>query len=258
MSRKFIISEDERARILGLHETAKSSHGTVISEQSIGVGFMSGEPNGLKIKKEEPTEQQEPKTTASFNPPASTPNSAYLSIVNNMLPEQGIAQYGAEPKKDTGVLNGISNEDFAKLQKGLIAYNSVATNKINLPIAMQNWKEWYVNNIGWNPESNQAMTDEQLQKANQIWVAESAKLKALRPAIIEIAKLATTNPNLDIQNLTVNSPDYAKKNAFKKAAIEAASSLGVDYNGLRTLASVYGAYSPIQGNRATRAWFPTA
>jgi hypothetical protein len=57
MSRKFIISEDERARILGLHETAKSNHGTVISEQSMGVGFMSGEPNGLKIKKEEPTEQ---------------------------------------------------------------------------------------------------------------------------------------------------------------------------------------------------------
>ena len=57
MSRKFIISEDERARILGLHETAKSNHGTVISEQSMGVGFMSGEPNGLKIKKDEPTEQ---------------------------------------------------------------------------------------------------------------------------------------------------------------------------------------------------------
>ena len=57
MSRKFIISEDERARILGLHETAKSNHGTVISEQSIGIGFKSGEPNGLKIKKIEATEQ---------------------------------------------------------------------------------------------------------------------------------------------------------------------------------------------------------
>ena len=60
MSRKFIISEDERARILGLHETAKSNHGTVISEQSIGVGFMSGEPNGLKIEKNENMEQVQP------------------------------------------------------------------------------------------------------------------------------------------------------------------------------------------------------
>ena len=68
MSRKFIISEDERARILGLHETAKSNHGTVISEQSIGIGFKSGEPNGLKIKKEENMEQVAGKTPTTMTP----------------------------------------------------------------------------------------------------------------------------------------------------------------------------------------------
>jgi hypothetical protein len=56
MSRKFIISEDERARILGLHETAKINHGTVISEQSMGVAFVD-EQNGLKIKKMDTREQ---------------------------------------------------------------------------------------------------------------------------------------------------------------------------------------------------------
>jgi len=56
MKNKFIISEEEKNRILGLHETAKSNPGTVLSEQALGVAF-GPEMNGLKIKKVEATEQ---------------------------------------------------------------------------------------------------------------------------------------------------------------------------------------------------------
>jgi hypothetical protein len=59
MGKKFIISEDERNRILGLHETAKNNYGTVISEQYAGVAF-GAEQNGLRIKKVEATEQVVP------------------------------------------------------------------------------------------------------------------------------------------------------------------------------------------------------
>ena len=68
MKNRFIISEEEKNRILGLHETAKSNPGTVLSEQALGVAF-GPEMNGLKIKKVEATEQKElgsqPQVTAA-------------------------------------------------------------------------------------------------------------------------------------------------------------------------------------------------
>ena len=64
MGKKFIISEDERNRILGLHETAKNNYGTVISEQYAGVAF-GAEQNGLRIKKVEATEQVVPAKPAA-------------------------------------------------------------------------------------------------------------------------------------------------------------------------------------------------
>jgi hypothetical protein len=226
---RILISEEEKQRILGMH--VENGYSSFINEQ------------------------QQPKTT-TFNPPSDTPNSKYLGVINNILPEVGITEYTKPIQKDSGVLNGISEADFAILQKGLVAYNNYATNKINLPIAMQNWKEWYSTNLNYNVDAQQAMTDEQYQKANQIWTAESEKLKNLRPSLIEVAKYATSNPNLDIQNLTVNSPDYEKKNAFKKAVTTAVSGMGIDYSGLKALATTGGGYGPIGGNGNTRAWFP--
>lgn len=56
MKNRFNMSEEEKNSILSLHENAKNLHGTTLNETYNGVGFMSGEPNGLKIKKEESNE----------------------------------------------------------------------------------------------------------------------------------------------------------------------------------------------------------
>ena len=87
MSRKFIISEDERARILGLHETAKINHGTVISEQSMGVAF-GGEQNGLKIKKEENMEQAAAVGQPQPAPTQQSPIQTNLAVFDKYVPSQ--------------------------------------------------------------------------------------------------------------------------------------------------------------------------
>jgi hypothetical protein len=81
MGKKFIISEDERNRILGLHETAKNNYGTVISEQYAGVAF-GGEQNGLKIKKVEATEQ----TMATGGDDAKVKYKNLIAKVDQFLP----------------------------------------------------------------------------------------------------------------------------------------------------------------------------
>jgi hypothetical protein len=92
MGKKFIISEDERNRILGLHETAKSDYGTVISEQYAGVAF-GGEQNGLKIKKMETTEQavtgQQSTPPANLTPEQTTKIQKVDNLMNlvNQLPQ---------------------------------------------------------------------------------------------------------------------------------------------------------------------------
>ena len=87
MSRKFIISEDERARILGIHETAKINHGTVISEQSMGVAF-GGEQNGLKIKKEENIEQAAAVGQPQSSPTQQSPIQTNLAVFDKYVPSQ--------------------------------------------------------------------------------------------------------------------------------------------------------------------------
>ena len=55
MGQRLIISEEEKKTILGLH-SEPSLKKRLFEGQ--GVGFMVGEPNGLQIRKEEPTEAE--------------------------------------------------------------------------------------------------------------------------------------------------------------------------------------------------------
>ena len=88
MKNRFVISEDERNRILGLHETAKSQHGTVLNEQYTGVAF-GGEQNGLKIKKMETKEQAVGAPVASQSNVAAKPkvDQAVVSKVQGSFPK---------------------------------------------------------------------------------------------------------------------------------------------------------------------------
>ena len=56
MGQRLIISEEEKKTILGLH-SEPSLKKRLFEGQ--GVGVMVGEPNGLQIRKEEPTEAVE-------------------------------------------------------------------------------------------------------------------------------------------------------------------------------------------------------
>ena len=148
MSRKFIISEDERARILGLHETAKSNHGTVISEQSMGIGFMSGEPNGLKIKKDEPTEQiaaaGEPIQKQTQQPPVNV----NLSVFDKYVPsQQEMNQLVASLKgvQDSSGIQGLMADQGWKKISGIMnkIESQIPWDAKSFPPSDDNWINWY-------------------------------------------------------------------------------------------------------------------
>ena len=79
MKNRFVISEEERERILNLHESRKNSHGTVMNEQYAGVAF-GNEPNGLKIKKVEATEQVQ---AGGTTPGLKTDNPESVTLTQN-------------------------------------------------------------------------------------------------------------------------------------------------------------------------------
>jgi hypothetical protein len=261
MGKKFIISEDERNRILGLHETAKNNYGTVISEQYAGVAF-GAEQNGLKMEKIETKEQGEAPKVAGNNPPATSLDSNYLGRINNMIPSyEVIKPYAINVPEDVNML-GMPDKDYDSLKKGLMAYNGVAQNKINLPVASPDWKKWYIDNIGVDfdkvikdPNAPLSLTPEQNQKLTAIWKPNGPKLIKLRQALEEMAKYAQTNPNINV-SANVNSKNPPNKN-FEKKLRDVASSLGIDYPGLRSYANVFGQYAPFGNDNLVRAWYPT-
>jgi hypothetical protein len=261
MGKKFIISEDERNRILGLHETAKNNYGTVISEQYAGVAF-GAEQNGLKMEKIETKEQGEAPKVAGNNPPATSLDSNYLGRINNMIPTYEIMQtYATSVPKDVNMI-GLSDKDYEMLNKGLMAYNQIAQTKINLPVSSPDWKKWYMDNIGVDfskvlkdPEATLALTPQQQQTLDAIWKPNGPKLIKLRQALEEMAKYAQTNPNINV-SANVNSKNPPNKN-FEKKLRDVASSLGIDYPGLRSYANVFGQYAPFGNDNLVRAWYPT-
>ena len=210
MSRKFIISEDERARILGLHETAKNNHGTVISEQSMGVGFMSGEPNGLKIKKGETTEQVAAGQTAQSQPAAQPQGSGVpnLSIFDKYIPSK------EEVMDYVKGLNGLSSEE--EIEKSLASpfytkmYKLIAPFERNVDIANktlpeqgENWKEWYFDKpIHISLESHPKL----YSKFEEDYIYISKKM---REVISNSSMVHTTNgPNYFLQIRTKDNKPY--------------------------------------------------
>lgn len=147
MSRKFIISEDERARILGLHETAKINHGTVISEQSIGVAFVD-EQNGLKIKKEEPTEQAAVQGQPQAAPTQQAPIQTNLAVFDKYVPsqkeiEQLLASLKGTP--DTSGLQTLMADQGYKKISGIMnkIEGQLPWDARTFPPTDENWLSWY-------------------------------------------------------------------------------------------------------------------
>ena len=147
MSRKFNISEDERARILGLHETAKINHGTVISEQSMGVAF-GGEQNGLKIKKEENMEQAAAVGQPQASPTQQSPIQTNLAVFDKYVPsQQEIGQLLASLKgtSDTsGLQTLMANQGYKKISSIMNKIESqLPWDARTFPPTDENWLSWY-------------------------------------------------------------------------------------------------------------------
>jgi hypothetical protein len=147
MSRKFIISEDERARILGLHETAKINHGTVISEQSMGVAF-GGEQNGLKIKKEENMEQAAAVGQPQAAPTQQSPIQTNLAVFDKYVPsQQEMNQVIAAIKgaQDTSELQTLmANQGWKKISAIMNKIESqLPFDAKSFPPSDENWLNWY-------------------------------------------------------------------------------------------------------------------
>lgn len=135
MGKKFIISEDERNRILGLHETAKNNYGTVISEQYAGVAF-GAEQNGLRIKKVEATEQVVPAK------PAAKPVAKPTTNQTGLTPKQ--------PLKPTfengGIKYYVPNLTDQSLDSFLNVMNSFTESMDEMSA-----RKYYQNNLGMKP-----------------------------------------------------------------------------------------------------------
>ena len=147
MGKKFIISEDERNRILNLHETAKNNHGTLMSEQYAGVAF-GAEQNGLRIKKVEATEQ----VAAGQAQPASQPQASgvpNLSIFDKYVPSNAeMQQYvkslsGAKTQEE--IEASLKSQFYTKLSKILNTMElNIPIEQKTLPTQDERWREWYL------------------------------------------------------------------------------------------------------------------
>ena len=258
MKKLFNIDQEEKNRILEMHISANKRH--YLNET--GVVFAGGEPNGFKINKMETNEQGETPKVAGNNPPSTSLDSNYLGIINNMIPTYEILQPYATLVPEDVNMTGLSDKDYDMLNKGLMAYNKIAQTKINLPVSSPDWKKWYIDNIGVDfnevlkdPQAKLELTPQQNQTLAAIWKPNGPKLIKLRQSLEEIAKYVQTNPNINVSP-NVNAKNPLNKD-FSKKLMDVASSLGIDYAGLRSYASVFGQYGRFGGDNLVRAWYPT-
>ena len=155
MKKLILLNEDEKSRILNLHETAKNLYENkkpvssvkevkskkqdmkkvikltesdlekivrrVIEEQYMGVAFAGGEPNGLKIKKMETKEQ----TMVSGGNDAKEKYRNLIAKVDQFLPFdiKQLQDVAAKVKNGEGVLIDVI-QPFLKIQKLLEKVNS--------------------------------------------------------------------------------------------------------------------------------------
>ena len=240
MGKKFIISEDERNRILGLHETAKNNHGTVISEQYAGVAFGS-EPNGLRIKKVEATEQVAAGQTAAQ--PAAQPQNAgvpNLSIFDKYVPtKEEVMNYVkgiSGLKTDEEIQKSLQNPFYTKMYKIIAPLEvNLDIDKKSLPTQDENWREWYLykgmadkdvtGNIRINPEALSA-------KAPAIFaqVAQKYDWENLKKNLAILKEWAMANPNSTLpRSYDANFQKYLKSKGATdtRFATSVAYSLGL-------------------------------
>jgi len=224
MGKKFIISEDERNRILGLHETAKNNYGTVISEQYAGVAF-GAEQNGLRIKKVEATEQVVAGQPAAQ--PAAQPQNAgvpNLSVFDKYIPtKEEVINY-------VKGLSGLSTEE--EIQKSLESpfyskmYKIIAPLEVNLsidkkslPTQDENWKEWYVDKglATKDYAGTVRFVDDISSKAPAIFQAAAQKYdwENLKKNLGIFKEWAMANPNAVLPNRGSSNPTaYAAYNKY--------------------------------------------
>ena len=230
MGKKFIISEDERNRILGLHETAKNNYGTVISEQYAGVAF-GAEQNGLRIKKVEATEQVVAGQPAAQ--PAAQPQSAgvpNLSVLDKYVPSNDeMMQYVKSMsglKTDEEIEKSLQNPFYTKLSKILNTVESqLRIEQKSLPPQDENWREWYVSKglATKDNSGNVKFVDDITSKGPAVFIQAAQKYDwdKVKQALGVVLQFAKQYPNDKMY-----SPNF---NTFYKKA-------GIDYN---TMARAY-------------------
>jgi hypothetical protein len=193
--KKFIISEEEKNRILGLHETAKINYGTVISEQS-----GAGQPVA------QPTAQPTTQNTGVAN----------LSIFDKYVPtKEEVMNYVKSLsglKTDEDIEKAMVNPFYTKMYKIIEPLEvNVDIDKKSLPTQGENWREWYLykgmadkdftGNIRLNPESI-------LAKAPGIFtqVAQKYDWENLKKNLAIIKEWAMANPNSTLPNRGSSAP----------------------------------------------------
>jgi hypothetical protein len=225
MGKKFIISEDERNRILGLHETAKNNYGTVISEQYAGVAF-GAEQNGLRIKKVEATEQAVAGQPAAQ--PAAQPQNAgvpNLSVFDKYVPtKEEVMNYVKSLsglKTDEDIQKALQNPFYTKMYKIIEPLEvNMDMGKKTLPTPGENWREWYLykgmadkdvtGNVRLNPQSLTSKAPEVFAQAAQKYDWEN-----LRKNLGIFKEWAMANPTQVLPNRGTSKPDvYAAYNKF--------------------------------------------
>lgn len=224
MKNRFVISEEEKQRILGLHETAKSQHGTVLSEQYMGVAF-GNEQNGLKIKKGEFTEQQAaatPPQTPTQPVASNTPN---LSIFDKYVPSNAEMQQYVKSlsglKTQEEIDASLKNPFYTKLSKILNTMEgNIPIEQKTLPPQGDNWREWYLaKGLGTRDNSGNIQFDINAlnSKAPQLFAQAAQKYDwdKIKQALGVIQQFAKQYPNDKIY-----SPNFNEY--YKKA--------GIDYN----------------------------
>lgn len=225
MGKKFIISEDERNRILGLHETAKNNHSTMISEQYAGVAF-GAEQNGLRIKKVEATEQAvagQPVAQPTSQPQnTGVPN---LSVFDKYIPSNAeMMQYVKSMsglKTDEEIQKSLQNPFYTKLSKILNTVESnIPIEQKSLPTQDENWREWYVAK-GLGTKDNRGNINIDINALNSkapalfTQAAQKYDWDKVKQALGVVQQFAKQYPNDKMY-----SPNF---NAFYKKA-------GIDYN----------------------------
>ena len=160
MKKSILLNEDEKSRILNLHETAKNLYENkkpvssikednskkenmkkvikltesdlekivrrVIEEQYMGVAFAGGEPNGLKIKKME-TKEQNLRTVAQSTNVAAKPkvDPAIIARVESTFPKPSKDSITGKLSFERGENDSPKYDNLIKFIKGYTFGNSL-------------------------------------------------------------------------------------------------------------------------------------